>query len=330
MLTGATWTVRRPATAPRRGWPARPCPGPGPRAALGGPGPGGRAGAAGRARRSSSWPTTRPPAATRCWRWCGPPACRWPPRPGRAPPCASPPPRRPEPRRAAPPGRPGAGRVGGPRLIDRGPVPTYPPESPPAADSRDTSVPAAATSDSPPAARGDRPGGRRLAVALAGALAVVAALLVPRRTGAAAAPVEGIDASRYQHPGGALVDWGWVAASGKRFALIQATKGGSPSNDWFPGDWAAAGRAGLVRAPTTTPCRGCRCRPPPTTPAPSSRGPAGSTNGARRRRCSTWRSATGCPPTPSASGRRPGWTPPSSSTGRRPATTPTGTSGSTT
>jgi GH25 family lysozyme M1 (1,4-beta-N-acetylmuramidase) len=41
---------------------------------------------------------------------------------------------------------------------------------------------------------------------------------------ATAVPVPGIDVSRYQHPGGAAIDWAKVYASGQRFAVVKATE----------------------------------------------------------------------------------------------------------
>jgi lysozyme len=77
-------------------------------------------------------------------------------------------------------------------------------------------------------------------------LALLASLLVP---GAATAStrVQGIDTAKYQHDGGRAIDWNAVRRSGQRFAFIKATGHADKQDPWFGRDWAAAGRAGLVR-----------------------------------------------------------------------------------
>lgn len=69
----------------------------------------------------------------------------------------------------------------------------------------------------------------------------------------AATRIAGVDVSNYQHPNGAAINWGAVAGSGKRFALIKATEGpvgctGGPyTNPYFASDYAGAGAAGMWR-----------------------------------------------------------------------------------
>ena len=63
----------------------------------------------------------------------------------------------------------------------------------------------------------------------------------------ALAAIEGHDVSRYQHPYGDAISWGQVAADGKEFIFIQATKGNADSNDYFAADWKAIRDAGMVR-----------------------------------------------------------------------------------
>lgn len=79
-------------------------------------------------------------------------------------------------------------------------------------------------------------------------LLLLGAVLVPTATAAghAAGPPEGVDTSMYQHDDGAGLDWRAVKRSGQSFALLKAT-GTWGVDPWFARDWAAAGRAGLIR-----------------------------------------------------------------------------------
>jgi GH25 family lysozyme M1 (1,4-beta-N-acetylmuramidase) len=95
-----------------------------------------------------------------------------------------------------------------------------------------------------------------LAVIAGLALALLAAAVPVARAAPAAGQVptlpagsRGIDVSGWQHPNGAAVDWGRVAASGVRFAVVKATEltgSGLYSNPWFASDVRAAHAAGLV------------------------------------------------------------------------------------
>jgi lysozyme len=76
-------------------------------------------------------------------------------------------------------------------------------------------------------------------------LLLVGGLLVP--SAQAAGPPEGPDVSTYQHDNGRLIDWGAVRRSGQSFAFIKATGGSSRVDPWFTREWAAAGRAGIIR-----------------------------------------------------------------------------------
>ena len=60
---------------------------------------------------------------------------------------------------------------------------------------------------------------------------------------------EGPDVSKYQHPGGAPIDWGAVRAAGFQFAFIKATEGTTSdlNNPYFTTDWSAVGGVGLLR-----------------------------------------------------------------------------------
>ena len=74
-----------------------------------------------------------------------------------------------------------------------------------------------------------------------------------RSTASALSTVTGPDVSSWNHPSGAPIDWGQVAASGQSFAFIKATEGpavvggGYYTNPYFAGDWSGAGSAGLYR-----------------------------------------------------------------------------------
>ena len=60
---------------------------------------------------------------------------------------------------------------------------------------------------------------------------------------------EGPDVSKYQHPGGAAIDWGAVRAAGFRFTFIKASEGVTADldNPYYTTDWSAAGNVGLLR-----------------------------------------------------------------------------------
>jgi GH25 family lysozyme M1 (1,4-beta-N-acetylmuramidase) len=84
-------------------------------------------------------------------------------------------------------------------------------------------------------------------VAPGGAAATAAA------TPDAVSTVTGPDVSSWQHPGGAAINWGQVAASGQSFAFVKATEGKATAsssfytNPWFASDFAGALAAGLYR-----------------------------------------------------------------------------------
>ncbi len=59
--------------------------------------------------------------------------------------------------------------------------------------------------------------------------------------------LSGVDVSKYQHPDGRLIDWAKVKRSGQRFAFIKATGGSDRVDPWFAREWAAAGKAGMIR-----------------------------------------------------------------------------------
>lgn len=63
----------------------------------------------------------------------------------------------------------------------------------------------------------------------------------------AAAPLSGVDVSKYQHPKGLPIDWAKVKASGQSFAIIKASGGSDRTDPWFAREWAAAGKAGMIR-----------------------------------------------------------------------------------
>jgi lysozyme len=62
-------------------------------------------------------------------------------------------------------------------------------------------------------------------------------------------PIDGIDTAKYQHPGGAAINWAAVKASGVEFATIKATRGTNVTDDYLATDLPAAHNAGLAVAP---------------------------------------------------------------------------------
>jgi lysozyme len=61
----------------------------------------------------------------------------------------------------------------------------------------------------------------------------------------AATQPQGVDVASYQHPGGAGINWGAVAASGQRFAVVKATESTSYTNPYFASDVNGARAAGM-------------------------------------------------------------------------------------
>ena len=81
-------------------------------------------------------------------------------------------------------------------------------------------------------------------------LALVPLLLiaVPIAPGVqASGTLTGVDVSKYQHDDGKPIDWASVKRSGQDFAFIKATGGSDRTDPWFEREWAAAGRAGMIR-----------------------------------------------------------------------------------
>jgi lysozyme len=62
-------------------------------------------------------------------------------------------------------------------------------------------------------------------------------------------PIDGVDTAKYQHPGGAPINWGTLRASGVEFATIKATRGLNVTDDYLATDLPAARAAGLAVAP---------------------------------------------------------------------------------
>ena len=77
-------------------------------------------------------------------------------------------------------------------------------------------------------------------------LLLLGALAVPPAQAAAPAP-QGVDVSKYQHDNGAAINWAAVKRSGQSFAFLKATGGSDRVDPWFAREWAAAGKAGMVR-----------------------------------------------------------------------------------
>ncbi|MFC0540487.1 GH25 family lysozyme [Kutzneria chonburiensis] len=61
--------------------------------------------------------------------------------------------------------------------------------------------------------------------------------------------IDGIDTAKYQHPGGAAINWAAVRASGVEFATVKATRGTNVTDDFLATDLPAARNAGLDVAP---------------------------------------------------------------------------------
>ena len=61
------------------------------------------------------------------------------------------------------------------------------------------------------------------------------------------APLSGVDVSKYQHSDGKPINWAAVKRSGVDFAFIKATGGSNRVDPCFTREWAAAGRAGMIR-----------------------------------------------------------------------------------
>jgi GH25 family lysozyme M1 (1,4-beta-N-acetylmuramidase) len=76
-------------------------------------------------------------------------------------------------------------------------------------------------------------------------LLLVVLPLVPKAE--AASSLQGVDVSKYQHDSGKAINWSAVRRSGVSFAFIKATGGSNRVDPWFAREWAAAGRAGMIR-----------------------------------------------------------------------------------
>lgn len=85
----------------------------------------------------------------------------------------------------------------------------------------------------------------RLRILAFAPLLMLTTQLVPQAD-AASAPA-GPDVSKYQHANGKLINWTAVRRSGQSFAFIKATGGSDRTDPWFAREWAAAGRAGMIR-----------------------------------------------------------------------------------
>nr|WP_120492806.1 GH25 family lysozyme [Corynebacterium lactis] len=70
-------------------------------------------------------------------------------------------------------------------------------------------------------------------------------LPIPARVGFQHGP-DGIDVSKWQHPGGVALNWEKVAASGQKFAFIKATDPTEGDSAYFVDDSVAASKAGLI------------------------------------------------------------------------------------
>ncbi|HTI26851.1 MAG TPA: GH25 family lysozyme [Kutzneria sp.] len=61
--------------------------------------------------------------------------------------------------------------------------------------------------------------------------------------------IDGIDTAKYQHPGGASINWAAVRGSGVEFATVKATRGTNVTDEYLATDLPAAHNAGLDVAP---------------------------------------------------------------------------------
>jgi lysozyme len=77
-------------------------------------------------------------------------------------------------------------------------------------------------------------------------LLLVGAVVVPTADAAGTSTPQGVDTSKYQHDDGGPLDWNAVRRSGQSFAFLKAT-GTRGVDPWFARDWAAAGKAGMIR-----------------------------------------------------------------------------------
>ncbi|MDQ0931168.1 GH25 family lysozyme [Streptomyces turgidiscabies] len=62
-------------------------------------------------------------------------------------------------------------------------------------------------------------------------------------------PIDGLDTAKYQHPGGAPIDWKAVRASGVEFATVKATRGLNVTDAYLTADLQGARAAGLAVSP---------------------------------------------------------------------------------
>lgn len=74
---------------------------------------------------------------------------------------------------------------------------------------------------------------------------LVGCLLVP--SASASGPPTGPDVSKYQHDNGQAIDWNAVRRSGQAFTFIKASGHRDRVDPWFAREWAAAGKAGMIR-----------------------------------------------------------------------------------
>jgi GH25 family lysozyme M1 (1,4-beta-N-acetylmuramidase) len=88
--------------------------------------------------------------------------------------------------------------------------------------------------------------GRLLLAALVGIAGWFVALQVAPGQSAGASTLTGVDVSRWDHPGGAAIDWPKVKTSGRSFAIVKATEGTTYVNPYFSTDYPQAKAAGLV------------------------------------------------------------------------------------
>lgn len=91
---------------------------------------------------------------------------------------------------------------------------------------------------------------RRVALGLLApaTMLAVTTVAVAAASSAGSASWRGPDVSSHQHAHHHPINWQKVRRSGARFAFVKATEGSSYTNPYFAHDYAAAARAGLIRA----------------------------------------------------------------------------------
>lgn len=86
-----------------------------------------------------------------------------------------------------------------------------------------------------------------VAVAMTTAAMIAVSPVAPAAASSSDTYPRGVDISKWQRPGGAAINWTAVTDSGRSFAFIRSTYGGSVVDPYFASSWASARRAGVYR-----------------------------------------------------------------------------------